>query len=239
MADTVGKLFLPLHTRRTGVAVPSPVRPFKQGFKKMKQPSPNQISGWQTERSKKLQRHCLRIKSAVANGKPTQQTIRRVARSLNGSAYRCEPSRRLALSAKTLRRAWDKWKLGGEVPAAFKLNFNPHRRFIPAPVLVRFAEFCASHRQRSLSAAWRNFSARGGSHGRGRHARPPLKISFYLVSQYFPAAVFYQMQAELKAIAAAQIHLGQLKLKAIADIRARLPDRPPRQRLKRGNTFEI
>lgn len=201
--------------------------------------STNPIPAWQLARAKILQRACQRIRAAVAAGKPIQRTIRRVARSLDGRAYRGDPARRLKLSAKTLRRAWDNWNRGGQVPAAFKLNFNPRRKFIPAPVLMRFAEFCASRPLPSLADAWRKFSARGGSFGHGRRAAGPLAVSYFVLSQHFPAAVFYQLQAELKAIRTAQMNLGRLKLKAIADIRARLPDRPPRRRMNRGNTFEI
>ena len=191
------------------------------------------------ERAKILQRACERIRTAVAAGKPIQKNIRRVARRLNGRPYRCDTSRRLALSPKTLRRVWDDWRRGGEVPAAFALNFNPHRKFIPAAVLVQFAEFCANNHQRSLACAWRKFSARAGSFGRGRRTGRRLKISADRIYHYFSVAIFYQMQSDLKAIQTAQINLGKLKLKAIAAIRARLTDWPPRQRTKRQPNFEI
>jgi hypothetical protein len=142
------------------------------------------------------------------------------------------------MSPKSLRRFWDAWKSRGELPAAFAWH-QPRRRFVPASLLIRFAEFCASHAQPSLSAAWRTFSARGGSFGQGRRAGKPLQISYFLLNQHFPAAAFYQMQSELKAIGAAQTRLGQVKLNAIAEIRRRLPDREPLQRLKRQPNFEI
>ena len=205
----------------------------------MIEPFSKSIPAWQHEHAKVLQCACQSLRASIAAGKPVGKAVRRKARSLDGRPYRCEPSRRIKLAAVTLRRWWGVWKRGGEIPAAFKFNFNPHRKFIPAPVLIRFAEFCASRPLPSLADAWRQFSARRGSFGHGRRAARPQQISYFVLSQYFPAAVFYQLQAELKAIHTAQMNLGKLKLKAIADIRARLPDRPPRRRMKRGNTFEI
>jgi len=173
----------------------------------------NQLPAWQLERVKKLQRAGERIRKAVASGKPVQKTIRRVARSLNG---------------------------GGEVPAAFALHFNSRRIFIPPVVMIRFAEFCAANRQRSLASAWRTFSARAGSFGRGRHTGRRLKISPDRIYQYFPVAIFYQIQGELKAIYAAQTNLGKFKLKAIATINARLAvQTASSHRVKPGISFEI
>ena len=206
----------------------------------MKNPlqSSNQLPAWQIERAKKLQRACERIRRAVASGKPVQKTIRRVARSLNGRPYNCDAKRRLACSTKTLRRALDKWWRSGEVAAAFALNYNPRRKFIPAPVLIRFTEFCAVNRLRSLASAWRFFSARPGSFGRGRHSGRRLNIPADRIYHHFPVAIFYQLQNELKAIQTAQTNLAKLKFKAIADIRARQPDRPGR-RTNRPTNFEI
>ena len=105
-------------------------------------------------------------------------------------------------------------------------------------MFVRFASFCASQPLPSLKSAWLKFSARGGSFGHGRHARKRLKISYNQLRYNFPAADFYLMQAQIKAGEAAQIELARLKFKVIADIRRRLPERPPR-RAKRGPDFQI
>jgi len=200
----------------------------------------NQLPAWQLERVKKLQRAGERIRKAVASGKPVQKTIRRVARSLNGRPYRCDASRQLRCSPQTMRRVWDNWRRGGEVPAAFALHFNSRRIFIPPVVMIRFAEFCAANRQRSLASAWRTFSARAGSFGRGRHTGRRLKISPDRIYQYFPVAIFYQIQGELKAIYAAQTNLGKFKLKAIATINARLAvQTASSHRVKPGISFEI
>ena len=162
-----------------------------------------------------------------------------MAKVHNGRAFKCDPKRHLSLSGKTLQREFAIWKRGGELPAAFTLQYRPRRPAIPAPVLVRFANFCASGRQPSMKAAWDKFAARGGNFGRGQHASKPLKISYGQLCYHFPAPDFYLMQGELKAIQAAQTKLAQLRLKVIADIRRRLPDRVPRRRVKKDLDFQI
>jgi hypothetical protein len=119
----------------------------------MNQPSTKSISDWKKERAAKLQNSCERLRVAVAAGKPVGKTVHRVARSLNGRPYRCDPSRRLKLSAVTMRRVWDVWRRGGEVPAAFKLNFYRHPSALTAPVLERFAHFVSAGHYRSMRAA--------------------------------------------------------------------------------------
>jgi len=179
---------------------------------------------WQVERAKFYQRACLTIKAAIHCGDPVGRSIRRIAWRYAGRRFKSDSSRRLAMSPKSLRRFWDAWNQGGEQPAAFALHYRPHRRFIPAPVLVRFAEFCASHPRRSVAAAWKAFRAHDGRAGKS------LNMSDFLLRKYFPVASFYLMQAELKAIAAAQTRLAQFKLAALVEIRRRLANYPRRRR---------
>lgn len=102
----------------------------------------NQTSGWQAERALKLHRACLSVQVAVRRGENVGRAIYRVSRRLNGRPFKCDPSRCVALSAKTMRRIWDAWRHGGEVPAAFKLNWNPRRRArlnpIPSEGVTKF-----------------------------------------------------------------------------------------------------
>src|ERR1017187_8867146 len=218
------------------MAVPSPVRPLKPGSQKMSQPSPKTIPDWQTERAKKLHRACLSVQRAVHRGGNVGTAIARASRRLHGWPFKCDPARRLSLSQKTMRRNWDAWRRGGQVPAALRLQYLQRRPQISARLLIRFADFCSRVQQPSVKTAWQNFSARGGSFGRGRRTGNRLKITCGQICYHFPAAVFYQMQAELKAIQTARMNLGQLRLKTIAGIRDRLPDRC---RAKREMTFEI
>jgi hypothetical protein len=195
---------------------------------------------WQTERAAKLQRACEQIRRAIASGKPVGKTIRRVARRLNGRPYRCNPSRRLKLHPVTLRRIWDAWRRGGEVPAVFKLNFYRQPSALTAAVLVRFTDFvCASH-HRSMRAAWQRFCARPGAFkASDRREKKVRKVTYDMVCHNFGAANFYRLQGALKAMHAAQINLAKERLDISASIRNRLPDRLLRRRVKQGITFEI
>lgn len=186
-----------------------------------------------------LHRACRSVQMRINHGERSQKSFRRVAKYYDGRSFKCNPKRHLSLSEQTLRRAFARWKHGGELPAAFRIDYQPRRPAITAPVLVRFTNYCASQQLPSVKSAWQKFSARGGSFGRGQHASKPLKISYGQLRYHFPAADFYLMQGELKAIQAAQTKLAQLRLKVMADIRRRLPDRPPRRRVKKELHWEI
>ncbi len=198
---------------------------------------PSLSDDWQIERAAILHRACQGIRAAVSSGKGIQRKICQVSRRLNGRPFKCDPSRRLFLSATTMRRVWDAWRRGGEVPAARRLQYRVRRPRISAALLIRFANFCSGVPLPSVKDAWQRFAARGGNFGRGRHAGNRLKITYGQICYHFPASVFYRMQYHLKTIRAEQSALGQLRMNTIADIRNRVPDRPPR--VKRGNTFDI
>jgi hypothetical protein len=199
----------------------------------------NQIPAWQAERASKLHRACRSVQTRISRGERKRKAFRRVSKYNNGRAFKCDPKHHLSLSEQTLRRAVARWKRGGEVPSAFHFRYQPRRTALTAPVLVRFAGFSASTPMPSVRAAWQKFSARGGSFGRGQRAGKPLKISYGQLCYHFPAAGFYLMQGELKVIQAAQTKLAQLRLRVVADIRRRLPDRLPRRRVKREIYFQI
>lgn len=198
-----------------------------------------QIPAWQAERANKLHRACNSVQSRLNRGERKRKAFRRVSKFHNGRAFKCDPKHRLSLSEQTLRRAFARWKRGGEVPSAFRFRYQPRRTALTAPLLVRFANFCASIPLRSMKSAWKKFSARGGSFGRGQHASRPLKISYGQLCYHFQATDFYLIQRELQVIQAAQTKLAQLRLKVVGDIRRRLPDRPLPMRVKREINFQI
>jgi hypothetical protein len=113
------------------------------------------------------------------------------------------------------------------LPVALRLQYQQRPPHVPAPILVRFAEFVSGSRHESIKDAWGKFSARAG---RGFRAHKPLRISLWQVYHYFPVTAFYQIQKQLRTIHEAQISLGGLRLNLISEIRSRLPDRPKRQR---------
>ena len=80
-------------------------------------------------------------------------------------------------------------------------------------------------RHQPFSRRWGNKAAR--------------EISYQQIIYHFYSADFYLMQAQLKAIEKAQAKLDQVKFAARADITNRLPERPPRRRVKRETDFQI
>ena len=206
----------------------------------MKNPrhSSNSIQ-WEAERAQKLQYEFAKTRRAIAAGKPVGKSLRGLARRLNGRPCRCDPERRIKLSAATVRRLWDDWRRGGEVPAAFKLNFYRHPTALTAHVLVRFADYISASQHRSMRAAWQKFCARPGAFGHSRRKGNLRGVSYDMLCHTFHAANFYLIQQHLKTIQTAQINLARARLAVIADLRNRLPDRPTRRRVKRENTFEI
>lgn len=189
-------------------------------------------SPWQAERAKILQRACLSVTAGIRHGERISRTIRRVSRRYHGRALRSDPKRRLALAPGTLRYLWDRWRRNGEVPAAFKLHYYGRPPYVPRPLVIRFAQFSASRRLTSVKEAWRMFSQiRGNSAARG--------ISYQQVVYSFPAAEFYRMQAELRAIETARARLEAVKFKAIAEITNRLPLRVPHRRSTQGNDSQL
>jgi len=198
--------------------------------------NPNQ---WQAERAKRLHRICGSIAARLARGEKKHKLIQWFVWYWKGRCYKCDPTRPLAFSKSTIERAFYLWKKGGRVAAALLPQYKPRQPAIPAPILVRLAAFCASQPLPSLKSAWQKFSARGGSFGRGQHASKPLKISYGQLCYNFPAADFYLIQAQIKAEETARINKAKLLCKVIADIRCRLPERPPRRRVRRETEYEI
>jgi hypothetical protein len=193
-----------------------------------------QLSPWQAERAAILQRACLSVQAAIQHCQKLKRAVRRVARRFNGRAYKSDPARRLSLAPGTLRMWWDKWRHGGEVPAAFKLNYYRPAPRVPRAVVIRFAGYCATHRHPNVKAAWQAFCKIP------LNARQTAVISYGQVCYTFKAALFYEMQAQLKAIATAQAGLNAARLKAVAEITERLPLRVPRRLyVRRGNDFQI
>jgi hypothetical protein len=192
-----------------------------------------QIPTWQAERANKLHRACRRIQSAVAGGKKITKALRQVSRSYHRRALKSDPARRLQLTPPTLRRHFKMWNSSGQTPAALILKYRARPPYIPRPLLIRFVEFCAGNRLPSVKVAWQKYSTRK------QNVRQGQGISYGQVCYSFSAADFYRIQKQLKAIETARAKLDQLRLKAIADITERLPERPPRRRVKKESNFQI
>ena len=188
---------------------------------------------WQHERAARLHFICQLIKQRVAKGHALLKAIRIFSRRWNHKSFRSDPRHRFALSVSTLYRHWRSWRLAGEVRSAFRLNYFS-RRYIPAPVLVRFVELCARQKFPSLGAACRAFCRRRGNHGPGR-----VKLGYAALCWNLPRGSFAELKRQQKAVSQARRQIEILRLKFTAAIRARVPDRLPRQRMKPEGDFQI
>jgi len=198
----------------------------------------NPTSNWQAERAKTLQRACLSIRAAIQRGEPIGRSIHRVAKCYHGRPFKSDPARCLALSSKTLRRHWDLWRRNGELPAAFKLKSSARPSAMKAHVLIRFVNFCAAARHKSMRAAWLEFSSRPGFVGQPgeKNCRMP---NYDMARRGFPVADFRFMQGRLKAIQSAQIDLAKMRLGLETLIRERQSDQASRRRIHQRSDYQI
>ena len=197
----------------------------------------NHISGWQAERINKLQRVLLRIKTAVDAGKPIEKTIRRVALSLDGLPFRCDSSRYLKLSPKTLRRVWDAWRRGGEVPSAIRLKFKTPRRIVTAAPVERFINFALDREFGSFAEARRAFNQRKGSAGPGLVRGKPLVLGYDTLLRNLPPGFAGAMRACHRATREARRKLGQTRLAALAYVQAHAPAKL--EKPTKANNYQI
>ena len=184
----------------------------------MNSPSYQPIPAWQIERTAILQRACKAIKSAVASGAKISHAINLQSRRRHGRPFKCDPARRLRLRPGTLRQLWDKWKRAGETPSVFDLKFSPQSVALTTPVLVRFIHYCASCPNKSLRAAWLNFSAAPGA-ACGQSAL----ASHEVVARHFSKLHFHQLQRLLAEVNASKADLEIFKHQIIDGLRRRLP----------------
>lgn len=175
----------------------------------------------QRERTRRLQRACQRIDRAVTAGAPTQRTILRIARQVNGRPFRSDPSRSLKCSASSLRRFWDAWRLAGD-SQVFALRYHGRPARIPAPPLVRFVHFLGAREHRSLRSAWQQFLALP------RNAAW-RKFNCGQIRRILTTAVFQSLRRHVAARDKALVELAQVRLAIVADLRTRLPDRIKRK----------
>jgi hypothetical protein len=176
-------------------------------------------SSWMTERAGLIHRACQCIKRSVVKGKRLNTSVKRISRRHNGRPFKCDGSRTLRLSHKTLLRSWYRWRIGGEVAAALRLNFHGRPPRVRPAVLLRFVDFCAITRHQSIKAAWLAFAKLPRNAG---HCR---EVNLHSVYYYVSAAGFHQMQQELAAIEAAGVKLGKLRFGLKAGIGQRLAQR--------------
>jgi hypothetical protein len=194
---------------------------------------------WQIERANRLHRICSSITTRTARGQNKRKLVQWFAWYWKCRSYKCDPSRPLHFSVGVINRALRTWEHGGQVPSALLLKYTPRRSVFTSPMLVRFVNFIANCPQPSMKEAWRKFARRGGNFGPGRRAGKPLKITYGQLQYSFPAANFYLLRAQQRAMETAQANADALQRKFIAEICEWFPDRPPRRRIKRETDFSI
>jgi hypothetical protein len=188
-----------------------------------------QKSQWKSERAARLHRICQLIQVRVAKGQPLCRVIKIFSRRWHHKSFRTDPSHRYALSISTLDRYYRKWRLFGENPAAFQLNYSSTARRIPAPVLVRFVELVSKQEFPSFRAAWRAFCGNG--------QKP--KLGYHSLYWNLPRGSFSEFKRCWKVIRKARLQIGMLRIKYTAEIRAHVPDHLPRRRVGAEGNFEI
>jgi hypothetical protein len=189
------------------------------------------LPAYQLEKARRLHRRFRSAEAGAQRGKPVTKSLRRFAWYWKDRSFRTDPKRKFQFSLATLLRLYRQWQRGGCVVSALYPRYRPAGANIPAPVVCRFMEFCASRLLSSLRDAWNEFSSCPGSFARRRDWRKQTgRFSYGQVQRYFSGADFHTLQTQLTAIGNAQAELARLRAQFTADIRRRLPNRPQRKR---------
>ena len=178
------------------------------------------------------------MRAAIARGKPLGRTIRTLSRRYNGRPFKADTRHALRLAVPTLCRLWYAWRAGGEVPAAFRLNFKPGGHRIPAPVLVRFVNFSVTRNFHSCFAGWRSFCACRGPAGAGRVSGKPRKLRYESLNRALPPGCFRELRRLQAARGQAELELQRMRRRLITEIESRMPAKMARHRGKKTAHFQ-
>lgn len=186
---------------------------------------PSPFKDWQSERAILLHRACQSIKAAVQRGGQISKAISKTAARLDGKAFQSDPSRKLRLKASTLFQKFRTWRLCGQSKDAFKLNYFPTSRRIPASVLIRFVNFAAASEFQSCKAAWRAFCQRRGNAGPGK-----VQLGYDALMWNLPRGFWRKVKAAHQTKRQAEQTINMTRLAAIVEIQRRVPDKLPRRK---------
>lgn len=110
---------------------------------------------WQKERATRLHRLCNWIETKVSQGKKVRPLTRLAARRWNGKPFRCDPSRKLTLSAGRLATLFYQWLGAGKTPESVALHYNPsNRRIVSRREIARFVRHAAAPGTFTFAAAF-------------------------------------------------------------------------------------
>ncbi len=94
------------------------------------------ISQWQIEREKLLLRLCRLMLTRVQGGQSISKAAREVSRRWNGRHYKCEPTRRIQLSASSFAAHFSRWQKDQRIES-FRLAYKgPTAKKVP-PAFIR------------------------------------------------------------------------------------------------------
>jgi hypothetical protein len=114
-------------------------------------------SGCNQEREAILQRLCIWIETKVSQGKKVRPLARLAARRWNGKAFRCDPSRKLTLSANRLVALYYKWQQAGRTSQALARGYAPaNRRPVTSKEQGRFLKHASAPGTLTFAAAWQS-----------------------------------------------------------------------------------
>lgn len=200
---------------------------------------PHHTTDWQAERAQLVHDICGDIAARRDKREKLSDCIRLYVRRFNGNPYRCDASRRLALSKTTLTRAYYQWRRGGEVAAAVRLNYaRANRPKVSAPALRSFVAICFQPGINSGKQAFARLGRRRLETFTRLH-RPPLAgVTYSTLLRYLPPGVFKQIRSARRALADAELKLARLRLQVEAHAVGTLPPAKPRQHRSSLN-FEI
>jgi hypothetical protein len=201
---------------------------------------------WQREHQQTVLRICILIAARLQKGESISRCVRRYSKRWNGKPFECDPSRKFQLSQETIRRAFWKWRRGGEVASAVALQYQPAiASKVTAPVLRSFITALFLPSVRSCVEAFRLLEARrrraGHLPGTGRGRRAKAKsldgVCYSTLLRHLPTGLARRIRSARRAAAEAERALSQLRFAIESQALATLP--PKRKRPTKPISFEI
>lgn len=115
---------------------------------------------WQRERAKLIREKCEQIHARRA-GESVTAAARRLARSLRGRCYQCEPARRVRISARRLENLFYAWQRSGEPAFALRYTSSNARFTLTRSHLASVRRLVLSSDTLSFAAVFRGLFPHG------------------------------------------------------------------------------
>jgi hypothetical protein len=112
------------------------------------------LSPWQAERTRRVLRILRCIKARVERGQSLKRAVTYFAWYHRGAVYKCDPSRRLRLSRKTIVRLYCAWQNSGYSAAVLAYKYRSTRSQLTKAKLKAFVRACLEPRTMTYAAAF-------------------------------------------------------------------------------------